>query len=336
MNCPPYGLPFRNAQRKRLFKIHVFASSGRFQADNPGINVQVENIPYGEIEPKLFTGLAAGVAPDVVALSYNTIARLVEQDLLVPPDFSLLSNVEDILPQALQTNFFNNVLYALPWRRQACSPNYLALALPRPSSQRYDVASRLINHLAGYEAQLRNFKEAGWYPVRQSVYNDAGLECPPVTAILLEAQFVQPTISLVADRQAQIAGVIGAVQLNPNLATAWVQDGKTRVAAEPLRFPVPQQQVDEQFYGGNGLPIGALFVDSSPEIKPGDYAVTCRADGDWAICDLVDPNGEKTTVKPADFARTPAPVGQPFVLLEQGSFRKCWYFDSLKICINIG
>jgi hypothetical protein len=271
----------------------------------------------------------------VVALSYNTIARLVEQEILVPPDFSLLTNFDDFLPEALQANFFNNILYALPWRRQACAPNYLSLALPKPSSRRYDIATRLINFLAGIEIQTRNYKEIGWYPARQSVYNDIGLSCPPSQAIRLEPQYVVPTISLAQERAPKIQAFLGEAQINLNAATAWVENGETHVAAVPLKFPVPQQQIDEQFYG-NGLPIGALFVNDSPDINPGNYAVNCRADGDWAICDLTDENGETFTVNPVDFARTPQPVGQPFVLLEQGSFRKCWYFDSLKICINIG
>jgi hypothetical protein len=317
-------------------ELEVFASElSNFEGDNPGVQVQVNNLPFGEIDTALFTSLAAGVAPDMVALSYNTIARLVEQELLVPPDFNLVTNVEDFLPEAFQANFYNNTLYAIPWRRQACAPSYLSLALPKPSSGRYDLSTRLVNFLTGYEIQIKNYQGVGWYPARQSVYDDLSLSCQPVKAIRLEPQYVAPTISLVQERQSLIQAYLGDVQVNPDAATAWVESGETRTAAVPLKFPVSQQQVDEQFYGKE-LAIGALFVNDSPDISPGNYAVTCRADGDWATCDLIDENGERTMVKPVDFARTPQPVGQPFVLLEEGSFRKCWYLDSLKICINIG
>ncbi len=306
-----------------------------FQAANPGIQVQAENIPFGDLESKLFTSLAAGVPPDVVALTYNTIARLVDQGVLAPPDFSLLTNRDDFIPDSLQSNFFNDILYALPWHRQACAPDYLSLALPKYSSSRIDLSTRLIDYLSAKEIQANNYKVLGWYPTRQSVYDDQSLACPPVQAIRLEPKFVESTISLVKEREPLIQRYLGDLQVNYEAASAWLQDGETRVASVPLKFPVPEQQVQDQFYA-KGMPIGGLFVNSSPEIKPGNYAVICRADGDWAICDLTDENGEITAVKPVDFARTQSPVGQQFVLLEQGSFRQCWYLDGLKICINIG
>ncbi len=108
----------------------VLSEVDAFQADNPGVQVHVENVPFGEIENKLFTSLAAGVAPDVVPLSYNTVARLIEQDLLTPPDFGLLTNTGDFLPEAMQGNFFNNVLYApSPSLKLPCYPS--PMALPR-------------------------------------------------------------------------------------------------------------------------------------------------------------------------------------------------------------
>ena len=60
-----------------------------FEAANPGIKVQAENIPWGggaDYDTRLYTALIAGNGPDAAMVKFNNMPRLMEMEALAPLD----------------------------------------------------------------------------------------------------------------------------------------------------------------------------------------------------------------------------------------------------------
>ncbi len=72
----------------------------KFEAENPGITVEAENIPWNSYYDQLYTAIAAGDAPDAAMVKVNALPRLVEMGALEPIDDRLSSweGKDDILP----------------------------------------------------------------------------------------------------------------------------------------------------------------------------------------------------------------------------------------------
>lgn len=61
----------------------------KFEAENPGITVNAENIPWNSYYDQLYTALAAGTAPDAALVKLNALPRLLEMEALEPLDARL-------------------------------------------------------------------------------------------------------------------------------------------------------------------------------------------------------------------------------------------------------
>jgi hypothetical protein len=306
-----------------------------FEQAHPDVRVGVVNVAFGDMEARLSAAFNAGIPPDVAVLTYNAIVDFGAQGLLNAIDRTTIDRFGDYLDDSKLDVMINKVVYAVPWRRQSCAPHYLSFALPVGPNTHPKLGLALANTLNQPVYQTDNYKRLGWYPIRISLYDALNLHCSEVQVVRLAPADLTNAISLANERQKLIQDLLGGAQLNADAATGWVQDGEMQAASEPLKNPVTAAEVKRDFYG-SGLVIGGLYVNSSPYVETGNYAVTCSANGEAVLCTLQDPSGAEYSVDPSFFQQLDQPVGQPFTTLELGSFHECWYLDSLKICINIG
>lgn len=70
----------------------------KFQAENPGITVEAENVPWNSYYDQLYTAIAAGNGPDAAMVKLNAQPRLLEMGALEPIDdqISNWSGREDV------------------------------------------------------------------------------------------------------------------------------------------------------------------------------------------------------------------------------------------------
>ncbi len=72
----------------------------QFEADNPGVTVNAEAVPWGTCQDKSMTLAAAGDAPGLAYMGSRTLAQLADNDLIVPVD----------IPEANRANYQPGVL----------------------------------------------------------------------------------------------------------------------------------------------------------------------------------------------------------------------------------
>nr|HPR97548.1 extracellular solute-binding protein [Thermotogota bacterium] len=86
-----------------------------FEKNNPGLNLQVEFIPWGELSTKLTTGLAGGIGPDIFMHGQAAIAGFVQNDLIMPLD-SYISKLEepDDFGGSMTSGLYKGQTYAVP------------------------------------------------------------------------------------------------------------------------------------------------------------------------------------------------------------------------------
>jgi len=82
-----------------------------FEADNPGIKVEVTTLPYGDYFTALQTDLVAGTEADVFDIEYANYRSYVESGVAAPMEGIDASKYRDSLIQAYQTD---GVQYAVP------------------------------------------------------------------------------------------------------------------------------------------------------------------------------------------------------------------------------
>lgn len=58
----------------------------KFESENPGIQIEAENIPWNSYYDQLYTSIAAGDAPDAAMVKLNALPRLLEMEALVSLD----------------------------------------------------------------------------------------------------------------------------------------------------------------------------------------------------------------------------------------------------------
>lgn len=58
----------------------------KFEAANPGIKVEAENVPWNSYYDQLYTSIAAGTGPDAAMVKVNALPRLIEMEALEPID----------------------------------------------------------------------------------------------------------------------------------------------------------------------------------------------------------------------------------------------------------
>lgn len=88
----------------------------RFEAENPGINVEAVSFPYQEFHQKLITAFAGGVVPDLVRMDIIWVPEFADMGALEVLDdydgFDELRNA--VFPGPLATNYWQGKYYGLP------------------------------------------------------------------------------------------------------------------------------------------------------------------------------------------------------------------------------
>lgn len=305
----------------------------RFEAQNPRIELEIDIVPYADYNERLLATVMAGVPPDVAVLTYNFVSELQGYDFLVALDEQAGQiDLNDFLPDALDSVIFNGQLYGLPWLRSACLPQYRYLSLFN-RSEHPDAAFALMDFLTQSGQQAQNFTELEMFPTRKSAYAEFAIECPAIEAIRLTSDQVLMTIRLAQDLYPNLEPVLEGQMLNPYAATAVVEDGETQGTAVPLVYPFSTEQFKAAL--SEGVVIGALSVDQAPEYPVGDYAMKCWGDQETQ-CYLVPPEGEPIEVRLELVEETEGPVGQPSCIVVTGSKLLCFPIDRRRICIKVG
>ncbi|KRG42483.1 ABC transporter substrate-binding protein [Stenotrophomonas panacihumi] len=90
-----------------------------FEKENPGIHVDVQNIPMTAAHEKLLTAFAADGLPDVCQLGNTWLPEFAMLDALEPlqpyVDRSQVIDPKDYFPGVWDTNIVNGTLYGVPW-----------------------------------------------------------------------------------------------------------------------------------------------------------------------------------------------------------------------------
>jgi ABC-type glycerol-3-phosphate transport system substrate-binding protein len=307
-----------------------------------GIAVDLKNTPFVDFNDTLFDSDAKikQPPPDLAILSYNHVVVLQGQGELEP---LVLSDADqkDFLPDALLSNTFGaQQLYALPWVRSACLPLYRNLAIFK-ASKFPDEARKLIDFLTDPALQAQNFKAFVAYPTRQIVYIQQNIGCPEPQpkAIRLPAD-VPRAIALVLQRRQALAPLLAPNMINAFASAPLVNDNQLLGASAAIAEP-PRSQADWEAALKKGVFVGALFLDTTLELKdhdgkvldtipPGDYAVKWEGDPQQGklIYYVVRPDNSQIQVTSAVFMRMPGPVVPPASALQTGSHMVCeWPWD---------
>jgi len=90
-----------------------------FEKENPGIHVEVQNIPMTAAHEKLLTAFAADGLPDVFQLGNTWLPEFAMLDALEPlqpfVDSSKVVDPADYFPGVWDTNVVDGTLYGVPW-----------------------------------------------------------------------------------------------------------------------------------------------------------------------------------------------------------------------------
>lgn len=88
-----------------------------FEALHPGVNVELQGIPYDDLRQRLITGIAGGEVPDVLRADIIWVPEFADQGALLAldeemPDFDTLAG--QVFEGPLSTNHWNGNHYGLP------------------------------------------------------------------------------------------------------------------------------------------------------------------------------------------------------------------------------
>lgn len=120
------GMPYiARAQSKKIVKMQFWGDTGvnpeyarvakEFNAANPGVEVQMVMIPYGQYYQELDTSIQGGAPADLVRFEYQTVGRYGQAGVLIDLTSHFDSNLEaDYLPAFWQPVHKDGVLFAIP------------------------------------------------------------------------------------------------------------------------------------------------------------------------------------------------------------------------------
>lgn len=86
-----------------------------FEAQNPGIKVEWQDIPHSVAEQRTLTAAAANQLPDVMNLNTNFLKKLGALGALVDMDIAAADVKDDYFPGIWKAGEVNGKTYALPW-----------------------------------------------------------------------------------------------------------------------------------------------------------------------------------------------------------------------------
>ena len=87
----------------------------KFQAQNPGVKIEIQRIPFNGMEQKILTALAAKNAPDIARVDYAFVAKLADKNAIISLDMADIGNLKDeLMEAALYSNYYKGKFYGLP------------------------------------------------------------------------------------------------------------------------------------------------------------------------------------------------------------------------------
>lgn len=108
------------------------AAVDRFEAENPGISIEVTTIPYPEFQQRLLTSVQGGNAPDISTLDQIWVGAFAEAGAVVDlTDMAVDSalNRDAFFPGAWDSANYDGKLYGVPFNVDVWSFTYLNKAL---------------------------------------------------------------------------------------------------------------------------------------------------------------------------------------------------------------
>ena len=137
-----------------------------FEQQNPGIRVQVQNIPWTAAHEKLLTAFAAEGLPDVCQLGNTWIPEFATLGALTPlqpyVDASAIVDEADYFPGIWDTNLIDGELVGVPWYVDTRLLYYRKDLLARAG---YDHPPRTWDEWAGMMAAIKRHQGADRYAV---------------------------------------------------------------------------------------------------------------------------------------------------------------------------
>ncbi|MGH8025204.1 MAG: sugar ABC transporter substrate-binding protein [Pseudoxanthomonas sp.] len=150
-----------------------------FERQNPGIRVELQQLPWTAAHEKLLTAFAGESLPDVSPIGNTWISEFAALDALEPLDDEIAASpdfdVPDYFPGVWDSGLVEGKTYAVPWYVETRLPFY-----------RTDLLAK-----AGIATPPRNWEE--WHKAMQAVKREVG---PERYAILLPLNEFEPLLSL--------------------------------------------------------------------------------------------------------------------------------------------
>ncbi len=122
----PAGSASASASEETIIRVWAMGAEGEkidaiigaFEAQNPGVRVVYQTIPWGEAHAKLITAFVGGLNPDVAQMGTTWTNEFKTMDGLLRLDDFIRStdfNLQAFFPGAWKTVTFDDGVYAIPW-----------------------------------------------------------------------------------------------------------------------------------------------------------------------------------------------------------------------------
>lgn len=261
-----------------------------FERENPGIHVEVQQIPFISAHEKLLTAFAGDATPDIAQLGSSWVPELVALGALVPLDARLARSSiapRDYFDGPMRGNAIGGQIWAVPW--------YVDTRLLFYRSD--------LLRAAGYAAVPRDW--AGWLAAMRAVKARGR---PGDYAILLPINEYEPLLALglqTGDPLLRDGGRYGNFR-SPGFTRA--SDFYFGLFREGLAPPLSNTQISnvyDEFARGRF----AFYISGPWQIGEFRRRLPPERQGDWMTAPLPGPNGPGASIAGgaslAIFARSP-------------------------------
>lgn len=109
-------ITFWTMQLKPTFDAYMTETIAAFVKQNPGTQVEWVDVPWGDMESKILSTIAANNIPDVVNLNPQFASKLAQKNALVDMQVRLTpEEIAQYFPNIWKANQLNGVTFGLPW-----------------------------------------------------------------------------------------------------------------------------------------------------------------------------------------------------------------------------
>jgi putative chitobiose transport system substrate-binding protein len=109
-------ITFWTMQLKPTFDAYMADAIAAFTKQNPGTQVEWVDVPWGDMESKILSTIAANNIPDVVNLNPQFASKLAEKKALVDMQTRLTpAEIEQYFPNIWKANQLGSATFGLPW-----------------------------------------------------------------------------------------------------------------------------------------------------------------------------------------------------------------------------